>query len=198
MESNETINDDEGNKEPQEKPLTLTDKLGIIAADGVKVTAVSAVMAYLNLTNGCTKIPEKAGIVISDPTGLYAAVGVAVMANGSRVGCTPARLSFAFHTLTNRLVAPRRLGEVPGFDVFLFQDGRSIRAMNLDSFECARKGRSRGFDDSQSAVLEAKRGHRYVFHFDAFVSKGGCLRGDLFYRAHQPDQQIDAVNGLVH
>ncbi len=70
--------------------------------------------------------------------------------------------------------------------------------MDFDPLQGSGKSGGRGLDDAERAVLESERGHGDIFHFNAFMSQRGEPSGQVLDGSHQPAQQIDAVNGLVH
>ena len=73
-----------------------------------------------------------------------------------------------------------------------------MRTGDLDAFEGARIGR-RGCDDgSQRPGLEFDRRCSGVFYFDAIVGSQGSHSADGADWTHEPQKQIDAVDGLVH
>ena len=118
------------------------------------------------------------------------------MAAGS--AAPPPLLLRLLHIFEDSRVRPGFLGEVPGFDVFLFQDGGALAAVQLDAFEVARVGGGRGLDHTQGTACEAERGSRDVLDFDAFVGERGGLGLDFRDRAHQPAQQVDGMDRLIH
>ena len=95
--------------------------------------------------------------------------------------------------------SPRALlGEVPGHDVFLLHRGAALGAVDLDPLQIAGIGGRAGLDHAQRAVGELERGHGRVLDRDPLVGQQARVGRDLDDRAHQPGEQVDAVDGLVH
>ena len=72
------------------------------------------------------------------------------------------------------------------------------RAVDLDPLQIAGIDGRAGLDHAQGAVGELDRGHGDVLDGDPLVGQQGRPAADLDHRAHQPGEQIDAVDGLVH
>ena len=110
-----------------------------------------------------------------------------------------ARAFFPVHQLIdNRPIFWLGLFELPKQDVVLFDDGRARSSMDFGLFQKPRPGGRRGGDGPDCAVLELDRGDPYVFHFDPFVSQSGRHGTDFGNVSHQPVEQIDVMNGLIH
>ena len=70
--------------------------------------------------------------------------------------------------------------------------------MDFDAFEIAGIGGRAGFDDAQRAVGKFERGDGRVFDRDPLVGQQAGVGGHFAHRAHQPGEDVDAVNRLVH
>ena len=95
-------------------------------------------------------------------------------------------------------VAARLLGEVPVLDVFLLEHGRARGAVQLDALEVAGERGGGGFDDAEGAVVESQRRDGDVFDFDPLVGERGGVGLHFDHGAHEPGEQVDGVDGLVH
>jgi hypothetical protein len=124
--------------------------------------------------------------------------GVAVVADGGWVAGAAAGAFRLGHAFADGLVFLVRPGEVPNLEVLFFQDGGAGAAVNFDPLEIAGIDGGSGFDHAEGAIGKAERGDGGVFHFDLFVGERGGEGADFDNRTHQPSEQIDTVDGLVH
>src|SRR5438874_13796724 len=70
--------------------------------------------------------------------------------------------------------------------------------MNADGFWQARPDTSSSLDHTEGAIGKAETSHGGVFDFDAIMGEGGSESGNAVNRPHEPLQQIDVMDGLVH
>ena len=88
--------------------------------------------------------------------------------------------------------------EVPQEHVILLDNGRSLRAVDFGLFEQTGKCARGGFNHSHGAVLEADRRDAGILDLDPFVGEGAGETGDFRDVPHEPLQQIDIMNRLIH
>ncbi len=98
----------------------------------------------------------------------------------------------------DRLVLGRLRREVPAQHVVLLDDGRAAVAVDRDRFRQAGINAGRRLDDAERPAGETQTGHGRVFHLDALVGQRGGEAGDVRDRTHQPEQEIDIVDRLIH
>ena len=70
--------------------------------------------------------------------------------------------------------------------------------MDLDPLEVTGVGRRACLDDSQGAVGECHCGDRHVLDGDPLVCQSRCPRTHFGDRAHEPRQEVDTVDRLIH
>ena len=70
--------------------------------------------------------------------------------------------------------------------------------MQFNPLQIARIDGRRRLDDAQGAIFETECRGRYILHFDPLVSENGG--GGLYFGngSHQPGEQVNGVDRLVH
>jgi hypothetical protein len=70
--------------------------------------------------------------------------------------------------------------------------------VDFDPFEVAGECGGRGLDDAEGAVAKFQRSDGDVFDLDALVRDGRGVGLHFLDGAHEPCQQVDGMDGLVH
>ena len=119
-------------------------------------------------------------------------------ADRGRVGGTAAAGEFAEHRLADRGILFGRFGEIPCDDVFFLDHCRTGCSVDLYPFQVAGIRGGCRLDRSERAVFEAERGDGGILNFNPFMGQKPGDRGQLLHRPHQPEEQVDRVDRLIH
>ena len=125
-------------------------------------------------------------------------LGVPRVGDGGGVAGTTGCSYFLGETFTRFFVFGDFWVKRPLQEVFLFDEGGSLVAVNRDGLGEAGVHAGGGQDNTEGAVLKTKAAYGGVFDLDAFVGQQSGEASDMGGRPHHPKEQIDVVNGLVH
>ena len=111
----------------------------------------------------------------------------------------PARPLFAIHQLVGYgSIFGLRLFKLPQQNIILLNNHRTRCAVDLGFFQQARPDSGAGGNRPDRTVFEFDRRHADIFHFDTFMPQSSRHRVNFCHVSHQPVQQVDIMNRLIH
>ncbi len=113
-------------------------------------------------------------------------------ARAARAGAEDVRLGGA-----DGVVLGARVLKVPAHDAIVFERDGAVLPANLEAPRPARPQRGARLERAEGAACESERGARGVLDVDAGVHATRRPREDFRRHSDEPQQEVDAVDGLV-